>query len=180
MNYSLSSVLLKNCRFIIDVDDKVSISPNISIKVTGFEMARSFETEEEQKQVKFTCTDYDLSDRPIQYQSPQILSEESYDARKADIWSLGMIFFHAVRGEALYTQIPCDIPVRGKLSGYWAAMKGKLTDYVRINNLQRCRNKTLSLLNGLLDPNETNRLSATDVLRHPFFKTYYERYHARL
>jgi len=96
-----------------------------------------------------------------------------YDARSADMWSLGMILFQCMTNESLF--FPED--VWQQKGGYLALKNNKLRKYLFENNLLRLfKKKSLSLLEGLLDIDEKTRFKASEVLKCGWFNVYYKRY----
>ena len=121
----------------------------------------------------------------LQYQSPNVVNGDDYemDARKADIWSLGMMLYHCAVGKPLFEKMYCSFedPEGYKGSGYWAAITGNVKQYMFSNNLQQFVNgNVLSLIHNLLKPKECHRLNSSQILQHHWFQPYYERYEQKM
>ena len=173
LDLCLENIMLQDCDFIVDsITDAVTINPGISIKLCDFGVAEMF------KPNGFECMKHSLFLDNVHYLSPQIYDEQEYDARSADIWALGMMIFEVSVGRAPYI-MPEFNPKPG--SGYWAIQNKQIKNYLSMHNLNKfINNKMLSLLNGLLDIDEDCRYKTSNILQHPWFKSYYNRYKQRI
>lgn len=160
-------------------DGSVDVNPNISAKITGFACAELFKIEKKKSTSEsFKCDKEASIFQDVEYQSPQILNEDVYDARKADIWALGMMLIHCLLGAPLYDTILHE-PKKG--SAFWSIMARRLNEYLDKQGLiKHFNSKILSLLNGLLAPNETYRLQSAEILKHQWFNSYYSKYKRKL
>jgi len=112
------------------------------------------------------------------YQAPKVFAGQYYDARAADIWSLGMILFQCITNESLF--VPSDMWQEPK-HGYWALKNNKLKKHLSQNNMLRLFNRnSLSLLESLLNIDEKKRFKAAEVLKHSWFGSYYKKYSQRI
>ena len=101
------------------------------------------------------------------YHAPNQFQGFPYDARKADMWSLGMLFYEMLAGHKLYR--PEHIISKSRDNGYWALHHGKLEQYIKIEGVDT--KFIYSLLCGLLDINQDTRLSALNTIQHDYFKS---------
>ena len=134
----------------------------------------------------FLCQKQALFYQNVQYLSPKLYDGDVYDARKADIWAMGMILYECVIGKPLYKRRNIDI-IDGKYdktkvgSGYWSIEQKQITLFLAMNGLTKYVNKKiLSLLNGLLDIDENKRFNSMEILKHEWFKCYYKSYKQRI
>ena len=91
--------------------------------------------------------------------------DEYYDARKADIWTLGIILFSMCSGAKLYRH-----PSR-KDKGFKCAFEGDLRSYI-VETLKLgpfVTEDILDLLNKIFIPAE-KRMTMQDLLQHPFVR----------
>lgn len=171
-NLSPENIIVQNCEFFTYPDGKVEVNPNASIKLTGFGLAVPFDIDE--KDGMFQCDSPSSELQGIEYSSPEILNDKTYDGRKADNWALGMMLVHALMGKPLYDS---NLFVQKNENAYWSLMNGKSLDYLNKNGKNKYFNKTmLSLLKGLLAPNESKRFDSTQILQHHWFEGYFLRY----
>ena len=172
LNLNLENIMLENAVFIQNTNGSIGITSDISAKLCDFGVAEVFAG----KHDNFQCVKLGSTTGAIQYQSPKMVAEEPYDARKADVWSLGMILFECVFGEPLYTKVGgCDG------SGYWAAMHNKLSKYIlsSFSNAKCVNAKLLVLLSGMLNCDEAERLNSYQILQSRWFKSYFKRYQGK-
>jgi len=103
------------------------------------------------------------------YVAPKVFDNDIYDPRKADLWSLGMIFFECVSFERLYlAEDIWDEPQ----NGYAALKSGKLRGWLRVNQLRRVFGGkcAVSLLDSLLRFDEEDRADAQTVMSSAWFE----------
>lgn len=99
--------------------------------------------------------------------------EGIFDARKADIWSLGIVFFSLVIGAPPYIK-----PVAGRVDDTYdyverGCISQLLYDWER-NDFVTLR--MLSLINGMLTVDESDRFCITQIFNHPWLRLYKEQY----
>merc|ERR1712107_205412 len=142
-------------------DDKMTIDSSISIKLSGFQTSELFQVNN--KKNPFECMKRRFCDH-MQYASPKVFAGERYDARAADIWACGMIVYEAMVGAALH------LKQNDESSNYCIFERKALYKHLQEKNLNQ---KSISLLLGLLEMNTLRRLDAMQILKHPYFKSYY-------
>ena len=97
-----------------------------------------------------------------------------------DMWSIGIMLFHALTGQPLYDRILCGDDNDEMGNGYWAAMNGKVLEYINMNGFQSTiPHKIASLIAGLVNPEEEERLSSMQAMQHDWFTCYYQQYKQR-
>lgn len=122
----------------------------------------------------FYCLKFGL--RANQYSAPKIWIEEPYDARKSDIWGVGIILFRLATGVAPYMSADAK-----KDSGYWCIKHNNIRQYLEMNDLSKyVSNTLLTLINGCLNMDESERYLIGDIIQHPFFRSYYAKYKQRI
>ena len=162
--------MVKDAEFVEDKQGNITISPNISIKLCDFGVSEIF------KMDRFECYKHGLTIENEAYLSPKQFDDEKYDARAADIWSLGLILFECLTNNKLYHKVTNSIG-----DGYWAIHNDKIMEYVKMNILDKYFNKnSLSLLCQLLKVDEQKRIYGINILKHPWFKTYFNKYQHRI
>merc|ERR1712113_249037 len=133
------------------------------------------------KDNKFMCHKQDLSLNNETELAPEILGNDgSYNAMKADIWSLGMILFECMTGKKLYdvSKNKENDPYLVMLpNGYYCLSDGCLKEYLKRNKfIKYFKTQSISLLNHLLDTNASARFEADDIIKHKWFSSYYKMY----
>lgn len=163
----------------IKVDDesaecqKVTLSFKLSIKLIDFDFAEVFNFPYDDG--CFQCNKQGLSADP----APEIQNDNSYDARSADMWQLGFIYYHCITGEALYGAEDMWLEPR---NGYKAVIDNKLREWLRENNLlsKYFKKSSFNFLESLLKINPKQRLSASQCCGHSFFKSYFKKYENKI
>eukprot|EP01083_Nonionella_stella_P304547 1058969_1 len=150
--------------FIIDPkSNSVTIRRGISVRLCDFGSAELF------RDGVFICSKTSSVLREVQYQSPLLVSNETYDARKADVWALGSMLVHCLIGRPLYRNV--------YEHGYKVINTGKIKDYLKLYNLKaHVRSKSLDLLQHMLQIDEDERYHCIDILKHKWFRSYYKKY----
>jgi len=118
-NLSAKAVMLKNAKFIESDDGTVSISSGIWVKLVDFCKAEVFGGD------SFLCHKKGLA---LHLPSCNTKRDVFHDARTCDTWSVGMILFHCLVGETLYSQDDIELPPN-------IGMDDALIDgYIRLNS----------------------------------------------
>ena len=175
LDLRLENILLKNAKFIQDKNGNVTISQNITIKLTDFGVAEIFKPELNEHETFKCCKNHYGS----QYKAPQVfdnnLSSNIYDARKADIFELGIILFKLSCGYDLYKTANIND------NGYLALIHRKIPYFIDENNLSLYFNwKILSILDGLLRFNEIDRYDIYQVIQTQYLQIYYSKYKTKI
>jgi len=90
-----------------------------------------------------------------------------YDARGADMWSLGVLMFNIVVGSPLYSASDIWDDPQG---GYAAVRNGRLREYLAKQKLLGLFERdSFSLLQAMLHKNPNKRISADAASQHPWF-----------
>ena len=167
--------MLENAEFIGSVSNKsVSVSPEMRVKLTDFSKAEIF------KGSDFNCDKFNYLHQTqynMCYFAPNRVSEEMYEARAADMWTVGMILFECVVGSSIYTSK--DISVLGletmPHNGYWAVMNGKIHSYLATNSgLNKMNPKILSVITKLLKVTEEKRMNSMQLLQSRWMSKLYK------
>jgi len=91
-----------------------------------------------------------------------------FDARCADMWSLGVMMFHLTIGSPLYEAID----IMENKGGYLALQRGQLRKYLAAKQLLPLfKRDSFDLLNTLLHKNPKKRIKAKVAARHAWFST---------
>eukprot|EP01084_Bolivina_argentea_P253437 425696_1 len=155
LDLTLEHVLLKDAGFIIDPKtETVTAKRSTSIRVCDFGSAELFQNG------VFECDKPCSVLRPLQYQSPALIDEVTYDARAADIWALGAMLFESLTGQVLYPDVFGGVDV-------------SLSILCKSTNTN-C--KTADLVRCMLEEDDSKRIAAVDILKHKWFKAYYSKY----
>jgi len=142
-------------------------------KLVDFGVAEIFDTPRntQGKQYSFDCHKSEgLSIDHEVYCAPETAQGGDFDARGADMWSLGMMMFHLIVGSPLYE---ADDIWEDHKGGYWAVRNGKLREYMGKKNLLALfKRDSFSLLEALLTVNPRKRIKAKQAVLHPWFKSF--------
>merc|ERR1719273_2820759 len=176
LDISLENILIKHGTFIPvqDGDEMVfSINPNVQIKICDFGLAEMFEADPVTKQRCFECTKFCGK---TNYKAPEVYAKQGvFDARKADVWSLGVVLFCMLVGSPPYNK-----PIATDQA--YLYIKNGIIDQLLF---QWERNhfitvKVLSLLHSMLNYEAHSRFLLEDVLRHPWLALYFNKYKAQM
>lgn len=115
------------------------------IKIIDFGFANT--TEDKQKEYSGS----------IHYIAPQLLHKVPYDGKKADVWSLGVISF-----ALLAAKFPFDDENDVTANIFFQIKRGLITPPPHFSSNAR------SFVEKILNPNETSRPTAEEMLVHPF------------
>merc|ERR1712228_318839 len=170
LNISLENILIQNATFIPshDKNGTVSINPNVNIKICDFGLAEIFDGAP-----SFRCTKFCGK---TNYKAPEVYSKKGvFDARKADIWSLGVVLFCMLVGSPPYNK-----PVDSDQA--YLYIKNGIIDQLLF---QWERNhfitvKVLSLLHSMLQYDADSRFLVDDVVQHPWLSLYYHKYRGQM
>ena len=177
LNINIENIIIHNVRFTESADGLLIIDRNIMLKLVGFGVSQLFL--EQTKDETFECNKCHLSLKYEQYLAPNIHDSDHYDAKAADMWSFGMIIYYCFFNRYPWKTKHYDRPKIGTAN--YAIHHGKLRQYLLKGGLFRIINSSIfSLLNGCLDMDESNRLSAIGVIQHKWFQSYYSRYWKQL
>ena len=169
LDINLENILLQNADFVINaLDGTVSINKNINVKLCDFGRSEIF------KDGVFECAKPGMSCLEDGY---------SFDARKTDVFDLGMCLYHCCVGIAHEHKeevdddddIASDVEI--ETNGHSAVRKGQLNEVIK----SKIRNKKIeNLLSALLKMDEKERFEIADVLRHEWFTGYYAKNEKRI
>eukprot|EP01083_Nonionella_stella_P257519 881372_1 len=164
LDLDCSNIMLEDSSFEKDKDGHLRINPAITIKLCDFGVSEIFRN-------GFQCNKTDLSVDNASYAAPNVYFERMYDARSADMWSVGMIMFECLTGESLYK--PMDVFVTEHdeftttFNGYSALHNGDLKRYLLQNIELKCfTTDSLHFLLNVLRIDERMRSKACDILQH--------------
>jgi len=99
LDISLENILIQNATFVPSNDGKTfTINPNVNIKICDFGLAEIFRKD------SFRCTKFCGK---TNYKAPEVYGKNGvFDARKADIWSLGITCIEMITGKPPYFEMP--------------------------------------------------------------------------
>ena len=127
----------------------ILVSKNCIIKITDFGLAKEYEE---------NILSDTICGSPI-YMAPEIIKNDKY-SNKADIWSLGVIFYELLTGETPYKVKKYDELV--------SSIKNKdviIPKYLKISNNAR------DLLSKLLIKDSDDRITWYEIFNHPWIST---------
>jgi len=152
---------------------KLRLHGQPKVKLIDFGIAEIFDTPRNRstKRFKFECTKSDeLHDA---HHAPEATAGTVYDARAADMWSLGMMMFELTVGKPLYEADDIWDDPQG---GYYALRNGKLREYLARNKfLGLFKRDSYSLLEGLLEKKPDKRIKAAQAEKHPWFRHFFKK-----
>jgi len=176
LDISLENILIKNGTFVEvqDGDETVfSINSNVQIKICDFGLAEIFQQDPVTRQRSFQCTKFCGK---TNYKAPEVYAKKGvFDARKADVWSLGVVLFCMLVGSPPYNK-----PIASDQA--YLYIKNGIIDQLLF---QWERNhfitvKVLSLLHSMLDYDAESRFLVDDVVQHPWLSLYYHKYKGQM
>jgi len=167
LDISLENITVQNNKFILQADGTYTIDPNIKIKFIDFGLAEFFDPVD-----RFQCVKYCGK---TTYKSPQVYrAKEIFDARQADIWSLGVVLFCMAVGAPPYVK-----PSNNDQGYKYFIRTGKIDQLLFQWNRHYCVTvKMLDLLHNMLQADVSLRYYIEDVLKHPWLSVYYRQYQA--
>jgi len=180
LDLAMENVMVSNVDFKSRADGTFSIDTSITIKVIDFGVSEIFDVENGVS--PFLCTKDGLTIDNEIYLAPEVFSNrgEEYDARGADMWSLGIIFYQCMTGKALYNG-PDFADIGNPKGGYRALVRGQLQGYLsNIGLLQMFKVSSFKLLKDLLQMDPKERITASQVVSHDWFKSYWRKYQVGL
>merc|ERR1719273_2749430 len=176
LDISLENILIKHGTFVEvqDGDETVfSINSNVQIKICDFGLAEMFERDPVSKERSFECTKFCGK---TNYKAPEVYAKKgTFDARKADVWSLGVVLFCMLVGSPPYNK-----PIASDQA--YLYIKNGIIDQLLF---QWERNhfitvKVLSLLHSMLNYEAHSRFLLDDVVQHPWLSLYYHKYKGQM
>ena len=153
-------------------DNTIRIDPNIYLKIVDFGLSEIFSPYNRINTNPFKCDKWGLKDS-YQCTSPRVYNEFYYNAKKADIWSLGIILYKMLTNKFLY-----KLPNSREDEYFYYIEKNIIDMHLKINHLKKYINnkKILKLLNNMLNINENKRYSSIQILKCEWFESYYKKY----
>lgn len=166
LDITLDNVMVLNGNFEFN-DGQIKIDRSINIKLIDFGMATQLDEDSEGATCQKQHCHTDILDK-----SPQIFNDEMYDAKKADVWSLGLIVYRLMFNCAPYAfQLETD-------SRYAYLCAGSIIEVVRRKNENRMpiTVKLVSFLENMLRFDEKARFDINQVLQHEYLRSYFTKY----
>eukprot|EP01084_Bolivina_argentea_P020201 37585_1 len=160
LDISLENFVIDNAMVMeISKTKTIKILPDFQIRIIDFGVAEVFYTKNASNKIDFWCQKF-VGKR--QYKAPEVYQKERFDARKADIWSLAVVFFIMVIGcppfrKPWMNDITFNLIINGHL--------GEV-----ITGWNKCQMITPNIFNllTLLFKEKKHRLTIKDIKRHPF------------
>merc|ERR1712130_932142 len=160
LDMSLENMLIKGNKFKSDGKGGIRLSRKMQIKICDFGLAEFFDPK---VNAQFICRKYVGK---THYKAPKVYGKrESFDARKADMWSLGVSFFMMMIGAPPY-KLPTATDDHFPFVQRHDIM-GILRRWGREHYIGK---EAESLLNGLLHHDEAERLSVHQLQHHLYFR----------
>jgi serine/threonine protein kinase len=172
LDVSLENILIKNGNFIaLDAEKtQYTINSNVQIKLCDFGLAEIFNAEADgDNDAAFQCSKFCGK---TNYKAPEVYGKRGvFDARKADIWSLGVVLFCMLVGSPPYNK-----PIESDQA--YLYIKNGIVDQLLF---QWERNhfitvKVLSLLHSMLCFDAKKRFLVDDVIQHSWLSLYFHKY----
>jgi len=112
---------------------------------------------------------YDKRVGKVQYMAPEVYARKVYDAKKADIWSLGVMLFMMLIGAP-----PYEVPT-STCPAFFYVVNGHLRKVLQ--HWKRLRFVTEDALDLMVKifKFENERISMEDILKHPFLQVDFNR-----
>jgi len=174
LDLSLENMLIAHGAFVDGGDGQhLTISPAVQIKLCDFGLAEVFPLRPASGRRDFRCSKFCGK---TNYKAPEVFSKRGvFDARKADVWSLGVVLFCMLVGSPPYNK-----PTEGDQA--FVYIRRGLIDQLLF---QWERNhfitvKVLSLLHSMLDADAESRFLMDDVVQHSWLSLYYQKYRGQM
>eukprot|EP01084_Bolivina_argentea_P024835 46237_1 len=177
--------MIVNGTFIENKDDGTfTVDPNIQIKLVDFGLAEMFrqthpketnngEGEDGEGTANdFACNKHGITDKHY-LSAPRVFLEEEYDARKADVWSLGVLLYQLATGVEPYSSV-IDTDFR-------RIKKQKLKQLIVFRDKTKfVTPKMLHLICLLLRFEARERIDSSVILQDEWLCLYYQKYKAQI
>jgi len=168
------NVILQNADFETQRDGSLSVSRHIEVKLIDFGVAQLFARSD------FSCFKSQLNIDNGAYVAPEVFDGAVYDARKADLWALGILMFRLVTNAAPF--LAEDI-WDSERNGYAALKDGVFSKWLRANDsvpLLRKSKNAISLIVSLLQFDAEQRPLASHAVQAKWFSAYWKANGAKL
>lgn len=173
LDISLENMLIKNNKYKSDGNGGIRLSRKMQIKICDFGLAEYFNPKQNDS---FLCNKYVGK---THYKAPKVYGKKlTFDARKADIWSLGVSFFMMIVGAPPY-KLPLDN------DDHFPFIQANDVNGIlkRWGREQYINKKIEHLLNNMLQIDERKRFSIHDIERQltakPKHRSNYNHLHRR-
>eukprot|EP01083_Nonionella_stella_P140642 431702_1 len=185
LDLKLDNIMIVNGTFIENKDDGTfTVDPNIQIKLVDFGLAEMFrqthpketnngEGEDGEGTTNdFACNKHGITDKHY-LSAPRVFLEEEYDARKADVWSLGVLLYQLATGVEPYSSV-IDTDFR-------RIKKQKLKQLIVFRDKTKfVTPKMLHLICLLLRFEARERIDSSVILQDEWLCLYYQKYKAQI
>eukprot|EP01083_Nonionella_stella_P000708 2010_1 len=175
LDLNADNIMVKNGTFLLHKKDgSITVdSKGLTVKLSDFGFAEIFAFTKNDE-AAFRCTKKGIT-KDHKHKSPQQFNGQTFDARKSDCYSLGVIMFQMLTGTNPY-DFPSDAD-----DGYLALKSKELQNYLATHGLNASFKKEIvSLVEGLMNIDEEERMDTRQILTHEWFKHYYSRYKLRI
>eukprot|EP01083_Nonionella_stella_P025383 69895_1 len=172
LDLCLQNIMVMNGEFKEDNEGNVDFDPNISVKLLDFGLGEVFGCADD-----FECCKYGERERHY-LSAPRVFAEEMFDARKADVWSLGIILYELATGLEPYR---AQDVMGGKKKVTQPNTLDNLMRLIALNGKSKCVNQSMiQLMAEMLHIEEEKRVNVDDILHNPWMSLYYKRYKAQI
>eukprot|EP00484_Ammonia_sp_Unknown_P024446 CAMPEP_0197023002 /NCGR_PEP_ID=MMETSP1384-20130603/3788_1 /TAXON_ID=29189 /ORGANISM="Ammonia sp." /LENGTH=592 /DNA_ID=CAMNT_0042451139 /DNA_START=105 /DNA_END=1883 /DNA_ORIENTATION=+ len=171
LDVSLENMLVQNAEFVQLPDGQLKVNTNIQIKFCDFGLGEMYDIDHSNRESGYLSFKYCGK---TNYKSPQVYSKKGpFDGRKADVWSLGVVLFCMAVGAPPYKK-PSD---SDECFADFIS-KGRIAHLLyRWQRHHYVTERMLSLMHAMLQKDESQRFTIDDVVKHAWFKPYYQRYY---
>eukprot|EP01083_Nonionella_stella_P017451 48824_1 len=166
LDLCMENIMLSSNPFCCDGNGTIHIDRNITIKLCDFGVAEVFPSH-----ASYLCNKRGLNVDNEGYYAPKVFNEETYDARCADNWALGMILFECITiGNKMWSPVHVN-------TAYYALQSNQLKQYLHCNDmLSHFNHDSFCLLRDLLCMDQRKRLIGIPILAHAWFRAYFKQY----
>eukprot|EP01084_Bolivina_argentea_P024836 46239_1 len=167
LDLKLDNIMIVNGTFLENKEDGTyTVDSNVQIKVVDFGLAEIF------KEGHFVCNKHGITDKH-HLNAPRVFLEELYDARKADVWSLGVLLYELSTGIEPYSSV-IDTDFR-------RIKKQKLKQLIVFRDKTKfVTPKMLHLICLLLRFEARERIDSSVILQDEWLCLYYQKYKAQI
>jgi len=160
LDISLENMLIKGNKFKSDGKGGIRLSRKMQIKICDFGLAEFFDPK---VNPQFICRKYVGK---THYKAPKVYGKkEPFDARKADMWSLGVSFFMMMIGAP-----PYKLPLATDDHFPFIEQRDVMAILKRWGRSHYIGKEAESLLNGMLEIDEEQRMSVHQLQHHHYFR----------